>query len=107
MEQNNRRARGRLPEQAPIRYCVAEEDEYRSATMFNYSASGMYMEMAAAPPKLGAHLLIEVLDKPYSEYAPPAKAKSCYYAKVIWKRNLPTNNESRFGIGVAYLKQAE
>lgn len=107
MEQNNRKNRGRLPQQAPIRYCVAEENEYRSATLFNYSASGMYLEMTSAPPKLGAHLLIEVLDRPYSEYEAPAKPQSCYYAKVIWKKNLPNKTDSKFGIGVAYLGNAE
>lgn len=103
----NRRFAQRLPLVAPIRFSIAEEEDYRNATLYNYSATGMYLEMQYPPPKLGAHLLIEVLDRPQSEHSgPESKSTSCYYAKVIWKKNLPTATHSKYGVGVVYLENA-
>jgi len=57
------------------------------------------------PP--GANLLIEVLEEealqnPLVEYLNP---KTCYYAKVVWKKNLPNSN-AEFGVGLRYLSSA-
>lgn len=76
--------------------------------MINYSSTGMYLELDYPPPKLGANLLIEVLDQedavqdPMIEYQYP---KTCYYAKVIWKKNLPNSN-AEYGVGLRYLFSA-
>lgn len=99
------REKDRIPHEAVIRYCAGEQDECRIARMVNYSSTGMYLELDYPPPKLGANLLIEVLDQnaviqdPMVEFQPP---KTCYYAKVIWKKNLAHSN-AEYGVGLRYL----
>jgi hypothetical protein len=102
------RERDRVPHEAVIRYCAGEQGECRIARMINYSSTGMYLELEYPPPKLGANLLIEVLDQedavqdPMFEYQHP---KTCYYAKVVWKKNLPNSSEE-YGVGLRYLSTA-
>ena len=98
------REKDRIPHKAIIRFCAGEQDECRTARMINYSSTGMYLELNYPPPKLGANLLIEILENeelqnPMEEYRNP---KTCYYAKVIWKKNLPDSN-SEYGVGLRYL----
>ncbi len=72
-----------------------------------YSATGMYLELNYPPPKLGEQLLIEVLDAPKD--APlwstneTADVMACYYAKVIWKKNLHSSSNAEYGVGLSYL----
>jgi len=93
----------RVPHEASVRYSVGGQDEYHPARMFNYSSTGMYLELQFPPPKLGANLLIEVMDgdgeQPWFDRNAP---KTCYYAKVIWKKNL-TDNQAHYGVGLRYL----
>ena len=101
---DNREA-DRIPHTAVIQYCSGDQGECRVAKMFNYSSTGMYLELNYPPPKLGANLLIEVLDK--SEAAPDPiiehqTPRTCYYAKVIWKKNLP-HSTAEYGVGLRYL----
>lgn len=98
------REKNRIPQEAIIRFCTGEQEECRLARMINYSSTGMYLELNYPPPKLGANLLIEVLEEdalldPLVEYQTP---KTCYYAKVVWKKNLPDSN-AEFGVGLRYL----
>jgi hypothetical protein len=98
----------RIQHKAVIRYCAGELGECRIARMVNYSSSGMYLELDYPPPKLGANLLIEVLGREEelrdSEFEHQA-AKTCYYAKVIWKKNLP-ESPAGYGVGLRYLFSA-
>lgn len=98
------REKNRIPHEAIIRFCAGEQEECRVARMINYSSTGMYLELNYPPPKLGANLLIEVLEEealqnPQAEYLNP---KTCYYAKVVWKKNLP-HSSAEFGVGLRYL----
>ncbi len=102
------REKDRVPQKAVIRYCAGEQGECRMARMVNYSSTGMYLELDYPPPKLGANLLIEVLgreeelrDAAYEYQAP----KTCYYAKVIWKKNL-ADSPAGYGVGLRYLFSA-
>lgn len=100
------RKTGRVPHEAIVRYSIGGQDESYPARMFNYSTSGMYLELQFPPPKLGANLLIEVLlddgnESWNDEYAP----RTCYYAKVIWKKNLP-ESDRHYGVGLRYLSMA-
>lgn len=94
------REKDRIPHKAVIRFCAGDHDECRIARMINYSSTGMYLELNYPPPKLGANLLIEVLEG--EELQNP---KTCYYAKVIWKKNLPDSN-AEYGVGLRYLSSA-
>jgi hypothetical protein len=102
------REKDRIQHKAVIRYCAGELGECRIARMVNYSSSGMYLELDYPPPKLGANLLIEVLGREEElrgsefEYQAP---KTCYYAKVIWKKNLP-DPTAGYGVGLRYLFSA-
>jgi len=102
------REKDRIQHKAVIRYCAGELEECRIARMVNYSSSGMYLELDYPPPKLGANLLIEVLGREEElrgsevEYQAP---KTCYYAKVIWKKNLP-DPTAGYGVGLRYLFSA-
>lgn len=104
-ERAEQREKDRVPHQALVRYSVGGQDEYLPARMFNYSSTGMYLELQFPPPKLGANLLIEVIEmdegKAWEDDAP----RRCYYAKVIWKRNLP-ESERHYGVGLRYLSTA-
>ena len=103
---SDQRKTGRVPQQALVRYSVGGQDDYRPARMFNYSNSGMYLEIDYPPPKLGASLLIEVLDA--ADGNAPIGAgdpRACYYAQVIWKRNL-SDSRAGYGIGLRYLSMA-
>lgn len=105
VEGKDSREKDRIPHEAVIRYCAGEQGECRIARMVNYSSTGMYLELDYPPPKLGANLLIEVLDQdaaaldPMVEYQHP---KTCYYAKVIWKKNL-AQSDAGYGVGLRYL----
>jgi len=107
-KRTDNREKDRVPHEAVIRYCAGEQGDCRIARMVNYSSTGMYLELDYPPPKLGANLLIEVLDQdaavqdPMMEYQHP---KTCYYAKVIWKKNLPDSN-AEYGVGLRYLFSA-
>ncbi len=104
-DKRENRQKDRIPHEAVIRYCAGELEECRIAKMINYSSTGMYLELTYPPPKLGANLLIEVLGRAEElqdsmvEYQTP---KTCYYAKVIWKKNLPHSN-AEYGVGLRYL----
>ncbi len=103
-QQGDKRKAGRTTDAAVIRYSVGEE-EYRTARMFNYSNSGMYMELDYPPPKLGSNLLIEVLDPLVAGHdaeSGKGTVKTCYYAQVIWKKNLPDSDKD-YGVGLRYL----
>ena len=102
------REKDRAPQRAVIRYCAGEQGECRMARMINYSSTGMYLELDYPPPKLGANLLIEVLGREeelrgaaFESQAP----KTCYYAKVIWKKNLADSTDG-YGVGLRYLFSA-
>lgn len=109
-ETTDQRKTIRIPHIADIRYSATEQDEYRPARMFNYSPEGMYLELTYPPPKLGANLLIEVLDQvegqeesgldPLFDVHQPIM---CYYAQVIWKKNLPQITAG-YGVGLRYLR---
>jgi hypothetical protein len=102
----DQRQTGRIPREASVRYSVGGEDEYRPAKMFNVSKTGMYLELNYPPPKLGANLLIEVVeDEPATTWHRESPARACYYAKVIWKRNLSDSN-AQYGIGLRYLSMS-
>ena len=102
----DQRQTGRIPHEASVRYSVGGQDEYRQAKMFNVSNTGMYLELTFPPPKLGANLLIEVMeDEPTSAWFRESPPRVCYYAKVIWKRNLP-ETEARYGVGLRYLSMS-
>ena len=102
----DQRKTSRVPQKATVRYSVGGQEEYRPARMFNYSNTGMYLEISFPPPKLGASLLIEVLEGDDSETWLDAESpKACYYAKVIWKRNLP-DSPAGYGVGLRYLSMA-
>ena len=106
-KKSDNREKDRVPHKAVIRFCAGEQEECRIAKMINYSSTGMYLELNYPPPKLGANLLIEVLadeelQNPVAEYQNP---KTCYYAKVIWKKNLPDSN-AEYGVGLRYLSSA-
>jgi len=104
-----KRKTDRVPHEALVRFSAGGEEDYHQARMFNYSSTGMYLELNYPPPKLGASLLIEVLDdsEPLSsgwfEETPP---KTCYYAKVIWKKNL-TQSKAQYGVGLRYLSSTQ
>lgn len=108
VKRTDNREKDRIPHEAFIRYCAGERGECRIARMVNYSSTGMYLELDYPPPKLGANLLIEVLDQeaaiqdPMIEYQ---NSKTCYYAKVIWKKNLSRSN-AEYGVGLRYLSTA-
>ncbi len=105
-ELSEKRANQRIPHVARIRYCSGEEGEYRQARMFNYSNTGMYLELNYPPPKLGANLLIEVLAEGNGNMDIEEEAqepKTCYYAKVIWKKNLHNSMTADYGVGLSYL----
>ena len=96
----------RIPHQALIRFSSGSEDDFRTARMYNYSHSGMYLELHYPPPKLGANLLIEVMDPQEtntSELSGMEKSQACYYAKVVWKKNL-VNSQADYGFGLEYLQ---
>ncbi len=103
----NKRKATRIPHVADIRYyCSPDLDDFRSARMYNYSPEGMYLELRFPPPKLGANLLIEVLDQAdpdplLDNFAP----KVSYYAQVIWKKSLPETTAG-YGVGLRYLHPA-
>ena len=100
----DKRKADRTTDAAVIRYSVGDE-ESRTARMFNYSSSGMYMELDFPPPKLGASLLIEVLDPLVAGHDAESEiglVKDCYYAQVIWKKNLPDSDKD-YGVGLRYL----
>jgi hypothetical protein len=100
----DKRRTGRTSDAAVIRYSVGEE-ESRTARMFNYSNSGMYLEIDYPPPKLGASLLIEVQDPLVAGHDAKSEkgiVKTCYYAQVIWKKNLPDSDKD-YGVGLRYL----
>jgi hypothetical protein len=99
----DQRQTGRIPHEAHVRYSVGGQDEYRPAKMFNVSNTGMYLELTFPPPKLGANLLIE--DEPAATWVRENPPRACYYAKVIWKRNLP-DSEARYGVGLRYLSMS-
>lgn len=102
----DQRQTGRIPHEAHVRYSVGGQDEYRPAKMFNVSNTGMYLELTFPPPKLGANLLIEVIeDEPAATWVRENPPRACYYAKVIWKRNLP-DSEARYGVGLRYLSMS-
>jgi hypothetical protein len=77
----------RIPHHATIRYCSGNDEDYRPGRMYNYSATGMYLELNYPPPKLGEQLLIEVLDAPKESPLwstdETYDVLTCYYAKVI------------------------
>ena len=102
------REKDRIQHKAVIRYCAGEMGECRMARMVNYSSSGIYLELDYPQPKLGANLLIEVLGREEElsglEFEHQA-AKTCYYAKVIWKKNLP-DSAAAYGVGLRYLFSA-
>lgn len=103
--QEENRETDRIPHMAVIRYSAGDQDEYRTARMFNFSRAGMYLEINYPPPKLGANLLIEVLDQNDAVTDPMIEnrsTKTCYYAKVIWKKNLP-KSDAEYGVGLRYL----
>lgn len=100
------RAKSRVPHQAVVRYSIGGQDEYLPARMFNYSSTGMYLELQFPPPKLGANLLIEVIDEGGGDaWDDDSAPRRCYYAQVIWKRNLP-EPERHYGVGLRYLSMA-
>lgn len=95
----------RVPHQAMIRFCSGNEEDYRTARMYNYSHTGMYLEINFPPPKLGANLLIEIMDqqeREASEMSGVETSQACYYAKVVWKKNL-INSKADYGVGLEYL----
>lgn len=97
------RKKGRVPHQAVVRYSVGGMEEYQPARMFNFSSTGMYLELRFPPPKLGANLLIEVLEDGDDEmWGDENVPRRCYYAKVIWKKNLP-ESDRHYGVGLRYL----
>lgn len=104
-KETDNRERDRIPHRAVIRYCAGERGECRLARLVNYSSTGMYLELDYPPPKLGANLLIEVLDREDAAQDPLVECqrpKTCYYAKVIWKKNLP-HSSAEYGVGLRYL----
>ncbi len=102
-----KRVAPRVPHHAMIRYCSEDHDDYRLGRMVNHSTSGMYLELDYPPPKLGARLLIEVLDaRPDTDAWSPEEdhdTMECYYARVIWKRNLDHASRAAYGVGLCYL----
>ncbi len=102
-----KRVAPRVPHHATIRYFSEDNDDYRLGRMINHSTTGMYLELDYPPPKLGARLLIEVLDtRPDTNEWSPEEARDaleCYYAKVIWKRNLDHASRAAYGVGLCYL----
>ena len=95
-----RRKTRNAPQEAAVRYCVGGQDEYRLARVFNTGTSDMYLEMSFPPPKLGASLLIEVLNGFEGEPLLDGDApRPRYHAEVIWKRNLP-GPEAVYGVGL-------
>lgn len=108
-ENKENRNSERIPHAAIIRYYNGEEDEYRTAHMYNFSQTGFYLELKFPPPKLGANLLIEVLDESEGMaelHAATISPKTCYYAKVIWKKNLPDSQCADYGVGLSCLNDA-
>jgi hypothetical protein len=104
-KKTDNREKDRVMHEAVIRYCAGEQEYCRIARMVNYSSTGMYLELKYPPPKLGANLLIEVLDRENAEQDPMVECqnpKTCYYATVIWKKNLPDSN-AEYGVGLRYL----
>lgn len=101
-----KRQKGRVPQQAVVRYSVGGMDEFQPARMFNVSSTGMYLELKFPPPKLGANLLIEVPEvgdeAMWDDDNVPCRR---YYAKVIWKKNLP-ESDRHYGVGLRYLSMA-
>lgn len=97
----------RIPHQATIRYCSGDIEDYRPARMYNYSSTGMYLELDYPPPKLGARLLIEILntrpDTDQWSIEEACDATACYYAEVIWKKNLNHASCAEYGVGLCYL----
>lgn len=103
---DEQRKKDRVPHEAVVRYSIGGQDESYPARMFNYSSTGMYLELQYPPPKLGANLLIEVLEGAGSEaWSEEGAPRTCYYAKVIWKKNLP-ESERHYGVGLRYLSTA-
>ena len=106
IENTDNRNSERIHHAAIIRYYNGDEDEYRTAHLYNYSQTGFYLELKFPPPKLGANLLIEVLDEgaDNTELATTTLSpKTCYYAKVIWKKNLPDSSCADYGVGLSCL----
>lgn len=103
----DKRLTSRIPHQAAIRYCSGDVEDYRPARMYNYSTTGMYLELGYPPPKLGEQLLIEVLDMPPDSpnWSPDeaGEVTACYYAKVIWKKNIRNSPQAEYGVGLCYL----
>lgn len=105
-EMSDQRKTQRVPQEATVRYSVGGQGDYHPARMFNYNSTGMYLEISFTPPKLGASLLIEVLDGDEGDpWLEADAARTCYYAKVIWKKNLPDSNAG-YGVGLRYLSMA-
>ncbi|NCD24051.1 MAG: PilZ domain-containing protein [Deltaproteobacteria bacterium] len=94
----------RIPHRAIIRYCSGNDDEYRPGRMINHNATGMYLELNYPPPKLGEELQIEVLETPPdSSHSPEDETGAVtarYFAKVIWKKNLPISSQAEYGVGL-------
>lgn len=103
-----KRTTERINHVSPVRYSIDGQKESRAAVMYNLSNSGLYMELKFPPPKLGANLLIEVLEYDLEDDtwlpSPRRKAQTCYYAKVVWKKNLPDSPTADYGIGLCYLQ---
>lgn len=105
LQDPQKRAQTRLTCEAPVQLHDRDTSEAYPATACNYSRAGMYLESDYAP-RIGAGLLLEMLDHKIGSPAPEDIAK--YPSCVVWRAKLSGNLVfTRYGMGVKHCQDLD
>lgn len=105
LEDPQKRAHGRLACRASVHIHDRDASEAYPATALNYSREGMYLESDYAP-RIGAGLLLEMLDHDSGSAAPADISK--YHSRVVWRAKLSGNLVfTRYGMGVQHCQNLD
>lgn len=105
LEDPQKRAHTRLTCETPVHIHDRDSSRAYPATALNYSRAGLYLESDYAP-RIGAGLLLEMLDHANGSPAPADISK--YHSRVVWRAKLSGNLVfTRYGMGVKHCQNLD